>query len=129
MKLHARGDPCLTEWLEKTNKYVSHDIQNELLKVIPLFVLWDISCSIHESTFHSILLNLVLVLQPMLSVSGHETSLDIFVDYKETGASHGSGLAICNAQNQRSKVVGSLRITGFKYRIQIQYCAGVKHDQ
>lgn len=44
MKLHARGDPCLTEWLEKkTNKYVSHDIQNELLKFMALSLLRDIS--------------------------------------------------------------------------------------
>lgn len=55
MKLHARDDPHLTEWLEKTNKYVSHDIQNELLKVMALSVLWDISCSIHESSYYSIM--------------------------------------------------------------------------
>ena len=56
MKLHARDDPRLTEWLEKkTNKYVSHDIQNELLKVMALAVLRDIFHSIHESTFYSIM--------------------------------------------------------------------------
>ena len=55
MKLRARDDPCLAEWLEKTNKYISHDIQNELLKVMALSVLRDISCSIHKSTFYSIM--------------------------------------------------------------------------
>ncbi|KAI6656188.1 hypothetical protein LOD99_1521 [Oopsacas minuta] len=43
MKLHARDDPRLTEWLEKkTNLYISHDIQNELLKVMALSVLREI---------------------------------------------------------------------------------------
>ena len=35
MKMRARDDQHLAEWLEKkTNKYVSHDVQNELLKVM-----------------------------------------------------------------------------------------------
>ncbi|KAI6648705.1 Zinc finger MYM-type protein 1-like [Oopsacas minuta] len=56
MKLRARDDPRLAEWLEKkTNKYVSHDIQNELLKVVALSVLQGISHSIQESTFYSIM--------------------------------------------------------------------------
>ena len=56
MKLRARDDPRLGEWLEKkTNKYVSHDIQNELLKIMALSVLRDISRSVHESTFYSIM--------------------------------------------------------------------------
>lgn len=56
MKMRARDDQHLAEWLEKrTNKYVSHDVQNELLKVMALSVLRDISCAIHESSFYSIM--------------------------------------------------------------------------
>ena len=56
MKMRARDDQHLAEWLEKkTNKYVSHGIQNEFLKVMALSVLRDISCAVHESSFYSIM--------------------------------------------------------------------------
>ena len=56
MKLSASDNPQLAEWLEKKmDKYVSHDIQNELLRVMVLSVLRKISRSIHESTFFSIM--------------------------------------------------------------------------
>ena len=40
---------------KKKDKYVSHDIQNELLRVMVLSVLREISRSIHKSTFFSII--------------------------------------------------------------------------
>ena len=50
MNMHARNDPHLALWLqEKTDKYLSHDIRNELLKVMALSVLHDVSCA-HIST-------------------------------------------------------------------------------
>ena len=56
MKLSASDNPQLAEWLEKKMvKYVSHDIQNELLRVMVFSVLMEISRSIHESTFFSIM--------------------------------------------------------------------------
>ena len=56
MKLYAKDDPQLAEWLDKkTNKYVSHDIQNELLRVMALSVLREIAHSIHESPFFSVM--------------------------------------------------------------------------
>ena len=58
LKLSARDDPALDEWLKKkTNKYVSHSVKNEHLQVMPLTVLWEITHSIHESTFYSIMCN------------------------------------------------------------------------
>ena len=56
MKLTAQDDPRLQEWLgKKTDKYLSHDIQNELLKVMALTLLREISHNIHESSFFSVL--------------------------------------------------------------------------
>ena len=56
LKLSARNDPALAEWLKKkTNKYVSHSVQNELLQNMALTVLREISHSIHECTFYSIM--------------------------------------------------------------------------
>ena len=46
MKMQARDDPSLAQWLEKkTDKYVSHDVQNELLKLMALTVLREIACA------------------------------------------------------------------------------------
>ena len=54
--MSAKDDPCLAEWLQKkTNKYVSHDVQNELLKVMALSVLSEISDAIQESYFYCIM--------------------------------------------------------------------------
>ena len=56
MKMRARDDSHLPERLEKkTNKYVPHDVQNELLKVMALSVVRDISCAIQESCFYFII--------------------------------------------------------------------------
>ena len=41
--------------LKKDNKYMSHDVQNELLKVMALSLLSDISCAIQESFFYLIM--------------------------------------------------------------------------
>lgn len=54
MKMYARGDPHLAEWLQKkTEKYISHDVQNELLKVMVLHGTC-ISHAIQESCFYLI---------------------------------------------------------------------------
>ena len=56
MKLPARDDSRLGEWLKKkTDKYVSHDIQNELLRVMAHSVLRDICSCIYQSTFYTIM--------------------------------------------------------------------------
>ena len=57
-KLRGEDDPKFAKWLEKkTDKYVSADIQNELLKVMGLQVLRDIATSLHSAEFYSIMVN------------------------------------------------------------------------
>ena len=57
-KLRGEDDPKFTKWLEKkTDKYVSADIQNELLKVMGLQVLRDIATSLHSAEFYSIMVD------------------------------------------------------------------------
>ncbi len=54
--LRGQDDPRITEWMaKKTDKYVSHDVQNELLKVMALSVLRKIAASIMQSDFFSIM--------------------------------------------------------------------------
>ena len=55
MKMSARNDPYLAKWLQ--NKCVSHNVQNELWKVLALSVLREISDAIQESSFYSIMCN------------------------------------------------------------------------
>ena len=57
-KLRGEDDPKFAKWLEKkTDKYVSADIQNELLKVMSLQVLRDIATSLHSAEFYSIMVD------------------------------------------------------------------------
>lgn len=56
MNLSAKDDPQFAEWLEKkTDKYVSPNVQNELLKIMALAVLREISNTIRESSFYAIM--------------------------------------------------------------------------
>ena len=52
LKLCGDDDPRIESWLQrKTNKYISHDIQNELLKVMALFILQEIASNLSKCTF------------------------------------------------------------------------------
>ncbi len=54
--LRGQDDPRIAEWMaKKTNKYVSHNVQNELMKVMALAVLRKIAASIQQSEFFSIM--------------------------------------------------------------------------
>ena len=55
-KLQAEDDPIVNEWLKKrSNKYTSHKIQNELLKIMAPNVLRKVSACLHSSSFYSIM--------------------------------------------------------------------------
>ena len=56
LKLHSRDDSRIETWMQcKTDKYVSHDIQNELLKVMALSVLRRIAGCISTAKFYYII--------------------------------------------------------------------------
>ena len=58
MKLRAEDDPKITEWMKKkTDKYISPNIQNEVLKIMALSVLCEIMHSIHEAPFLSVMID------------------------------------------------------------------------
>ena len=57
-KLRGEDDPKFAKWLEKkTDKYVSADIQNELLKVMGLQVLRDIGAALHNAELYSLMVD------------------------------------------------------------------------
>ena len=50
--LRSEDNPSLTDWMKKkTNKYSSHEIQNEIIQVMALRVLHDIAASIQNAPF------------------------------------------------------------------------------
>ena len=52
LKLRGKDDPSIETWLQrKTDKYVSHDLQNELLKVMAISILSRINGSTGSSKF------------------------------------------------------------------------------
>ncbi|XP_041472559.1 52 kDa repressor of the inhibitor of the protein kinase-like [Lytechinus variegatus] len=54
--MRATDDPRMLDWLKKkTNKYMSHDIQNEMLEIMALQVLREVASSIRNGVFFSIL--------------------------------------------------------------------------
>ena len=56
LKLRGRDDPRIEAWIQrKTDKYVSHDMQNELLKVMALSILRRIAGCISTSKFYCIM--------------------------------------------------------------------------
>ena len=58
LKVKAEDDPRLLDWLEKKlNKYTSHDIQNEILKVMSVHILREIATSLQLSSFITIMMD------------------------------------------------------------------------
>jgi len=55
-KLRGEDDPRVCEWMKKrTNKYTSHEVQNDILKAMALNVLRTIATRIHNSSFFTIM--------------------------------------------------------------------------
>ncbi len=58
LKLKSEEDPRVNDWLKKkTNKYTSHDIQNEILKVMAMHVLRNIGNSLQSPPFITIMMD------------------------------------------------------------------------
>ncbi len=58
LKLKSEEDPRVNDWLKKkTNKYTSHDIQNEILKVVAMRVLRNIGNSLQSPPFITIMMD------------------------------------------------------------------------
>ena len=55
-KLRGEDDPTIHEWMiRRTNKYTSHKVQNDMLKVMALKVLRKIAACLHDSSFFTIM--------------------------------------------------------------------------
>ena len=58
ISLHSEDDSHLTEWIkQKTDKYTSPEMQNEMVKVMALRVLWEISASLQSSPFYTVMVD------------------------------------------------------------------------
>ena len=58
ISLHSEDDSHLTEWIkQKTDKYTSPEMQNEMVKVMALRVLREISASLQSSPFYTVMVD------------------------------------------------------------------------
>ena len=56
MKLSAKVDPRITSWMEKKReKYLHHDTQNVIIRLMVFMILKDMAKSINDSIFYSIM--------------------------------------------------------------------------
>ena len=52
LQLHGMDDPRINDWvLKKTNRYTSHDIQDELLKAMALTLLRMVAANVADTKF------------------------------------------------------------------------------
>ena len=58
LQLKAEDDPDLLEWLKrKTSKYTSHEIQNDIIKLMAISVLRNITTSLQTSQFITLMMD------------------------------------------------------------------------
>ena len=56
MKLGAKVDPGITSWMKKKQeKYIHHDTQNEIVRLMAFIILRDIAKNINDSIFYWIM--------------------------------------------------------------------------
>lgn len=56
LHLHSLDDPLITQFLKKkTDKYCSHQIQNELLQVMANKITQKIACSIQSAKYYTVI--------------------------------------------------------------------------
>ena len=58
LKLKGEDDPAMLEWLKrKVNKYTSHEIQNDIIKVMAMHVLKNVATSLQQSPFLTLMMD------------------------------------------------------------------------
>ena len=58
LQLRGQDDLCISGWMaKKTDKYTSPDIQNEILQIMALHILWVIALKIHKGQFYAIMVD------------------------------------------------------------------------
>ena len=58
LKLLAEEDKVFTEWIEKkTSKYISHDMQNEILELLANSILREVTTKIRNSNFYALMMD------------------------------------------------------------------------
>jgi len=58
VKVKAEADPGILDWLKKkSNKYTSPEIQNELVSVMSLQILRNLTVNIQQSLFYTIMID------------------------------------------------------------------------
>ena len=58
LKLKGEDDPAMLEWVKrKVNKYTSHEIQNDIVKVMAMHVLRNVATCLQQSPFLTLMMD------------------------------------------------------------------------
>lgn len=93
--LKARGNNYIDfmQWLEKKIKYTSHDIQNEIVKLMALYVLRNMSQILQDSPF------LTLMMDETTDVSNKEQVVIVMRRVSESFEVHEEFLGLCEVSS------------------------------
>jgi len=73
LKLKGEDDPMMVDWLkQKANKYISHQNQNDILKIMAMHVLREVASCLQQSPF------ITIMMDETTDVSNNEQSVIIF---------------------------------------------------
>ena len=91
LKLKGEDDPEILQWLKrKANKYTSHEIQNDIIKVMAMLVLRKITACLQKSPF------LTLMLDETTDVSNKEQTAIVLRSVSEDLEVHEEFLGLYN---------------------------------
>jgi len=73
LKLKGEDDPMMVDWLKrKANKYISHQNQNDILKIMAMHVLREVASCLQQSPF------ITIMMDETTDVSNNEQSVIVF---------------------------------------------------
>ena len=124
LKVKAEDDSRLLDWLEKKlNKYTSHDIQNEILKVMSVHLLREIATSLQLSSF------ITIMMDETTDVSNKQQATIVFRLVTDEFAVHEEFLGMYEMPNITScALVGVMKDALYGMNISISKVCGQCYD-
>ena len=124
LQLRGKDDPRIFEWLKKKdNKYTSPVIQNELLQLMSLQIIRDISGSIHEAKFYTIMID------ECTDISNHEQLVVCLRWVDENLEVHEDFIGLYQIPNTfANTLVASIKDCLLRLNLNINSCRGQCYD-
>lgn len=124
LRLRADDDPDLVAWLQrKQNRYTSHEIQNEILKIMAMSVLRNIASCLQSSPF------LTLMMDETTDVSNTEQVVIVFRWVSDLLEVHEEFLGLYQGASIKAEVLASTAMDCLKrFNISVAKLCGQCYD-